>query len=298
MCGWVAVLVLVLVLVRCGAVWVWVWVWVWVLNAFYGFARVQEGFAGWRSSVVCLVSRWRPAVSLFTTARRSESLRMRLVWRLSAAFEGHQKSTAGLRRAPRRGGTGGSGGSARVRDGSAFLVPHGAAPRYSPPVLLVVAVSWVPRRVPPEGTSPVWRCQAASHLLGCCFARLDTASPDRLATPVTRRGTQDKTHLWCQGPTCHTMPGSYCTDSPEPSSSPGTVTPLPPATELLRVLFQLLLGPSSCLGVVPPLPQWSSLRVWLHHFSGAAGLSGRRQGGGGTGLSWLSGVWQVDPSFP
>ncbi len=134
---------------------------------------------------LCML-RWRVAVSAFTTARGSESLRTRLGRRAPAAFGGCLRSKAGA-----------SGGRSSTRGDpsrpavcwrpatvrlSITLLP---APRCLPAVLLVVARFWVPRRViAVNGTSPVWRNQAASQLLWCCFVRLDTAKPARLAAPA------------------------------------------------------------------------------------------------------------------
>jgi hypothetical protein len=59
------------------------------------------------------MSRWRPAVCASTTARRSESLRTRFVWRAAAAFGGHLRSRAGAS----SGGTRDSEGSPTPRAG-------------------------------------------------------------------------------------------------------------------------------------------------------------------------------------
>ena len=66
----------------------------WVFRSFYGFARVLMASQGAQFGGGCLGRvgdrRWWSD----TTARGSESLRTRLVWRVAAAFEGHQKSTS------------------------------------------------------------------------------------------------------------------------------------------------------------------------------------------------------------
>ena len=69
------------------------------------FFTASRGFwwlRWWRSSVERWGLRWRPAVGVDTTARRSESLRTRLVWRVAAAFGGRLKSRAGPPAAPTR----------------------------------------------------------------------------------------------------------------------------------------------------------------------------------------------------
>jgi hypothetical protein len=92
--------------------------------------------------VVRLVTRWRAAVMVFTTARGFESLRMRLVWRAAAAFEGRLKSKAGPPAGTTAMGGGALGCGVAARDGSAFqeaFVAYGAALRCWAAVLLVVA---------------------------------------------------------------------------------------------------------------------------------------------------------------
>ena len=53
----------------------------------------------------------------------------------------------------------------------------------------------------PEGSRPVRWCQAASLLLGCGNARLDTTGPTSLAAPADSDEGSGTTPLWCeQGP--------------------------------------------------------------------------------------------------
>ncbi|WP_228563085.1 hypothetical protein, partial [Catenulispora rubra] len=109
------------------------------------------------------------AVFAGKTARGSESLRMRHVGGWRPRLVGALRPLAGLLD---EGATRASGCLAAVRDCSAFY-PLLPASRCALAVLLVVAGFWVPRRViAVNGTSPVWRNQAASLLLWSGSVRL------------------------------------------------------------------------------------------------------------------------------
>jgi hypothetical protein len=125
--------------------------------------------------------RWRLAVGVGKTAHRSESLRMRLGGRLSAAFGGCLKSKAGPPAGTTAKGGGASGCGVAARDGLAFqeaFVAYGTGLRGGVAVLLVVAQCSGPLATSaPYGSRPVRRSQAESHLLWSGFVRLDTTGP-------------------------------------------------------------------------------------------------------------------------
>src|SRR5882762_5010871 len=127
-----------------------------------------DDLAGWRSSAERRLSRWRPAVWLFTTTRSSESLRTRRDGGCRPRLVGAEDQERGLQPGPLLRGevvtlSGACHAVGRLRPG------------------FPVASS-------PDGSRPIWRRQAASQLLWWRGARLDTASPARLAAPADATG--------------------------------------------------------------------------------------------------------------
>ncbi len=152
---------------------------------------------GWprrgRSSVVRDASRWRLAVFACTIARRSESLRMRLVWRVAAAFGGCVEASGGP---PRRGGDPRVGLFAAGPRLFGFLSAVAC-------VALLGGGAACGRRV--LGPSPRRRLTEPARFGGikpdrCCCgpAPFGLTPPNRAGwlRPLTRRGTQNQHPAW------------------------------------------------------------------------------------------------------
>ncbi len=129
---------------------------------------------------LCMV-RWRVAVFACKTTHESESLRTRHAGGRRPRLVGALRPLAGLLDEGRPARRVVGRRSATVRLSIRCCLRCAACWRcclWSPRF-------WVPRRViAVNGTSPVWRNQAAPHLLWSSPARLDTAKPGRLAAPA------------------------------------------------------------------------------------------------------------------